>query len=252
MTQVSAPLWRAAVVGLCAGTLSGLFGVGGGFVMVPLFVMWLGVEQRTAHATSLAAITPIAATAAAGYAVHGDVDWRAGGLVLLGSMVGANYGVRLLHGLSLPVIQRGFALLLIATAVRLVWSEQPHQLAHGAAGHALLVVIGLVAGVMAGLFGVGGGIVIVPSLILGAGLVPGLARGTSLAVIIGTSVVGTLAHRRRGTVDDRLALVTGLAGIPAAIVSTYVVQAVPDRTIVAMFAVLLVYTATRMVRTASH
>ena len=73
-----------------------------------------------------------------------------------------------------------------------------------------------------------------------------------LAVIIGTSIVGTLAHRKRATVDDRLALVTGLSGVPAAVVSTYVVTVVPDRVVVGLFSLLLVYTATRMVRTASH
>lgn len=252
MSTLAYPLWQAVVVGLAAGTLSGMFGVGGGFIMVPMFVLWLGVEQRRAHATSLAAIIPIAATAALGYAIQHQVDWPAVVLVLAGSMVGANYGVRLLHGLPLPMIQRAFAVLLLVTAVRLMWSAQPSQLLHGTSAHLLLVGIGLVAGVMAGLFGVGGGIVIVPCLILAAGLPPGIARGTSLAVIIGTSIVGTLAHRKRATVDDRLALVTGLSGVPAAVVSTYVVTVVPDRVVVGLFSLLLVYTATRMVRTASH
>lgn len=244
--------WQAVVIGLCAGTLSGLFGVGGGFIMVPMFVLWLGVDQRRAHASSLAAIIPIAVTAATGYALHGHVDWAAGALVLLGSILGANYGVRLLARLPLATIQRGFGVLLIVTALRLLWSAQPTQLVHGLAGEALLVVIGLVAGVLAGLFGVGGGIVIVPALMLSAGLAPGLARGTSLAVIIGTSVAGTIAHRRRGNIDERLALVAGLSGMPAAAASTYLVTVVPDRVVVSLFALVLVYSATRMMRTASH
>lgn len=243
---------RAIAIGAVAGLLSGLFGVGGGFIMVPLFVLWLGVEQRRAHATSLAAIIPIAATAATGYALHREVDWGAGVLVLAGSIVGANYGVRLLGRLPLRRIQVGFAALLVLTAVRLMWSVQPHQVVDGALAHVLLVAIGFFAGVMAGLFGIGGGIVIVPALILSAGLEAGVARGTSLAVIIGTSIAGTTAHRRRGNVDDRLALVTGLAGAPAAALSTYVVRFVPGRVVLSAFALLLIFLAVRMVRSRPH
>jgi uncharacterized membrane protein YfcA len=243
---------KAVAVGLVAGTLSGLFGVGGGFIMVPLFVLWLGVEQKRAHATSLAAIIPIAVTAATGYALHREVDWSAGALVLAGSIFGANYGVRLLHRLHLRRIQFGFAALLIVTALRLLWPVQPHQLVTGVASYVLLAAIGFFAGVMAGLFGIGGGIVIVPALMLGAGLDAGIARGTSLAVIIGTSIAGTIAHRRRSNVDDRLALVTGLAGVPAAALSTYVVTFVPGRVILTAFAALLMFLAVRMLRTPSH
>ena len=229
--------WKVTVIGLCAGALSGMFGVGGGFIMVPLFVMWLGVEQRRAHG---------------GYALHGQVDWLAVALVLSGSIFGANYGVRLLGTLPLRTIQRGFAVLLSITALRLLWSAQPHQLVTDAWGYALMVVIGIAAGVMAGLFGVGGGIVIVPALMLTVGLPAGIARGTSLAVIIGTSIAGTMAHRRRGNIDNRLAVIAGLSGIPAAAISTYVVTVVPDRIVVALFSLILLVIAARMMRSASH
>lgn len=243
---------KALVIGACAGALSGMFGVGGGFVMVPMLVMWLGVEQRRAHATSLAAILPIATTAAIGYAVHGKVDWVAVALVLSGSIFGANYGVRLLASLPLVTIQRGFAVLLAFSALRLLWSAQPHQLLSDTWGHVLMVAIGFFAGVMAGLFGVGGGIVIVPALILATGLQAGVARGTSLAVIIGTSIAGTLAHRRRGNIDERLAVLAGIGGVPAAALSTYVVTVVPDRIVVSLFSLILLVTAFRMVRSSAH
>jgi uncharacterized membrane protein YfcA len=136
--------------------------------------------------------------------------------------------------------------------MRLVWSEQPHVLVSGLPGEALLIAIGFFAGVMAGLFGVGGGIVIVPALILASGITPAVARGTSLAVIIGTSIAGSMAHRRRSSIDGRLAWTAGLAGIPAAAISTYVVRVVPDRVVVGLFALVLLYIAMRMVRSAQH
>ena len=68
---------RLVVVGLAAGFLSGLFGVGGGVLMVPGLVLVLGMGQRLAHGTSLAAIVPIAVAGVAGYALAGEVDWLA-------------------------------------------------------------------------------------------------------------------------------------------------------------------------------
>jgi uncharacterized membrane protein YfcA len=240
---------RAALVGVCAGVLSGLFGVGGGFIMVPLYVLWLGVEQKRAHATSLAAIIPIASTAAVGYAFNGEVDWAAVVLVMLGSVAGANYGVRLLARLELRTIRIAFCILLILTTIRLLWSAQPHQVFTGFAGHLLLVLIGVFAGVMAGLFGVGGGIVIVPALMLTSGSDATLARGTSLAVIVGSAISGTIAHFRRRNPDHRLAIITGVAGIPAAIASSYVGSLTHTPVLVWLFCLILLYTAWRMSRT---
>ena len=239
---------RAALVGVCAGILSGLFGVGGGFIMVPLYVLWLGVEQKKAHATSLAAIIPIATTAAAGYALNDEVDWSAVVLVMLGSVVGANYGVRLLAKLELRTIRISFCILLILTTLRLLWSAQPHQVFVGFAGHVLLVFIGLFAGMMAGLFGVGGGIVIVPALMLTSGSDATLARGTSLAVIVGSAISGTIAHHRRRNPDHRLAVITGAAGIPAALASSYIGSLAHSPVLVWLFCIILLYTAWRMSR----
>jgi uncharacterized membrane protein YfcA len=214
-------------------------------------VLWLGVGQKRAHATSLAAIIPIATTAAAGYAFNHEVDWNAVVLVMLGSVVGANYGVRLLGALELRTIRIGFCILLIVTTVRLLWSAQPHQVFTGLLGHVMLVVIGLFAGVMAGLFGVGGGIVIVPALMLTSGVDATVARGTSLAVIVGSAISGTIAHHRRRNPDHRLATISGLAGVPAALASSYIGSSVHSNVLVWLFCIILLYTAWRMSRTES-
>ena len=68
---------QSIVVGLLAGILAGMFGVGGGFLMVPLYVLWMGLDQRRSHATSLAAVLPIAVAGAIGYSTSDYVDWNA-------------------------------------------------------------------------------------------------------------------------------------------------------------------------------
>lgn len=243
---------KPIAVGVIAGLLSGLLGVGGGFIMVPLFVLWMHVDQKKSHATSLAAIIPIATFSALGYAIQDKVDWSAWILVLAGSVFGANYGVRLLHRIPVKELKYIFSGLLLLSAFRLLWSTQPHQVLDGMASHALLVVIGFIAGVAAGLLGVGGGIIIVPSLIIAAGLDATVARGTSLAVIVGTAISGTVAHHRRGNINWSIAIPTGLAGISASIVGTYLGTSLPERITMTLFSFVLIFTAYRMAKSASE
>jgi uncharacterized membrane protein YfcA len=87
---------KLILIGFVAGISSGLFGVGGGLVMVPLLVWLCGMDQRRAHATSLAAIIAIAGVAAFVFAHNGSVDLRAGAVLAVGALVGAPLGARLL------------------------------------------------------------------------------------------------------------------------------------------------------------
>lgn len=82
-----AGLVRAALLGLAAGFLSGLFGVGGGILIVPVLVLALGMNQRLAHGTSLAAVLPIAASGLIGFAVEDSVDWPVALALTAGAMV---------------------------------------------------------------------------------------------------------------------------------------------------------------------
>lgn len=240
----------AVVIGLLAGVLAGMFGVGGGFLMVPLYISWLGLEQRKSHATSLAAIVPIAFAGALGYAAQDNVDLSAAIALLGGSVFGALYGVKLLGQVPLKFLQIGFAFLLYSSAVRLIWSSNPHQLLDGWASVTLLIAVGFFAGVMSGLFGVGGGIVMVPALIIAAGMNSVVARGTSLLVIVGSALSGTWANLRKGNIEISYALLSGLAGIPSTFVGVYLSHQVPQRIALILFAFILIAIATQQVQKA--
>lgn len=242
--------WLAVVIGLLAGVLAGMFGVGGGFLMVPLYISWLGLEQRKSHATSLAAVVPIALAGAIGYAEQGSVDIDAAVALLAGSVFGALYGVKLLGQVPLKFLQLGFATLLYLSAVRLIWSSNPNQLLDGWASVTLLIAVGFFAGVMSGLFGVGGGIVMVPALIITAGMNSIVARGTSLVVIVGSGLSGTWANFRKGNIDVPYALLSGLAGIPSTFLGVYISHQISQRITVIMFTILLLAIATQQVQKA--
>jgi uncharacterized membrane protein YfcA len=111
---------RLAAIGTAAGLFSGLFGVGGGAVMVPLLVLWIGYDSHAATATSLAAIACIAAFAAGVQGLYGNVRVLDAVLVGVPAVAGVLAGTWLaqrLHGRAISLL---FAAVLLASAVELV------------------------------------------------------------------------------------------------------------------------------------
>lgn len=211
---------RAGAIGLAAGALSGLFGVGGGIVIVPGLVLLSRMDQRLAHGTSLAAILPIAASGAVGFATAGSVDWPVAAFLAGGGMIGAAVGTGVLQRAPEHALRIGFAVLLLITAGALFLrlGDDPGR-GPLVAGLALgLVALGAGAGILAGLFGVGGGAVVVPALVLLYALPDAIAKGTSLLVIIPTAVVGTIRNVRFGNAELPMAALIGVIGAITAFV----------------------------------
>ena len=111
-----------AGVGLGAGLLSGLFGVGGGIVMVPALVLLAGMAQQRASATSLAAIVPIAAVGAIIFGRADSVDLAAAAVLVVGSLVGVQIGARLMARIGEDRLRIGFAIFMIAVALTMLIS----------------------------------------------------------------------------------------------------------------------------------
>ena len=108
---------KLLAIGLGGGLLSGLLGVGGGIVMVPLLVLWATYSQRDAHAISLGAIIPISIAGIATYGVAGEVRyWQAIGLAA-GSIVGARIGAGLLARIDERLLKIVFGTFLVGVAV---------------------------------------------------------------------------------------------------------------------------------------
>lgn len=236
------------VVGLLAGLLSGMFGVGGGILVVPGLVLLARMDQRFAHGTSLAAVLPIAVSSLATYWAHDHVDWPVAFWLSLGAVVGAVVGTKLLHVLPHRWLAIGFSVMLVAAAVRLFM--QTTGTGRGdldATMFMVLVVVGLVTGILAGLLGVGGGIVMVPVMMMILSLTPVIAKGTSVAVIIPTALMGTWRNRSADNVDLRAAGIVGGCGILTAIVGGWISARMSDTVSNVLFAVLLVVVALRLV-----
>jgi uncharacterized membrane protein YfcA len=113
-------LTRLATIGLAAGVFSGLFGVGGGAVIVPLLILWLGYDERVATGTSLAAIVVIAIWAGGVHGLLGNVDIGKGVLVGVPAVAGVLVGTALQQRLPTRVIAGLFAVLLVVSATALI------------------------------------------------------------------------------------------------------------------------------------
>lgn len=109
------------LLGLFAGVLSGLFGVGGGVLYVPTLVLGLGLTQLHAEATSLLAIIPTVVAGAVQQQRYGNIRWRAAVLIGLASIAGAEGGVQLARALPEHVLRKLFALLALAVAAQIAW-----------------------------------------------------------------------------------------------------------------------------------
>ena len=113
----------AAVLGLLAGVLAGMFGVGGGILFVPVLVA-LGLTQHDATGTSLLAILPTVAAGTWRQARHGDVRWRAALVLGLASAASAQGGVFVAEALPGNVLRKLFGLLLVGVAAQIAWRSR--------------------------------------------------------------------------------------------------------------------------------
>jgi uncharacterized membrane protein YfcA len=241
--------WLALILtGIIGGLLSGAFGIGGGIIMVPVLIGLAGMDQRRAAATSLVAIVPTSIAGSLTYLANGEIDLVAGAIVAVGAIGGAIVGSLLLRRIPLVWLRWMFILLIIAVAVRmlLVTPVRGEQLElTGLLGLGYLA-LGLVMGICSGLFGIGGGVIAVPSLIGIFGMSDLIAKGTSLLVMIPTGITGTITNVRGRLVDVRAGVVVGIAATIAAVPGVALALLLTPRLSSILFAALLVVAAAQL------
>ena len=244
------PPWVLLGVGVAAGFIAGLFGVGGGIFIAPGLMLLGGFRQRVAHGTSLATSALFAAAGLVAYALNDAVDVVAASLIFAGSGLGVLAGVELLNRVRVRTLQVAFVVLLAVTAGRMLagTAEAAGELSLTVALAFGLVGCGVLVGLVAGLMGVGGGVIVVPALVLLFELGDVTAKGTSLLVVLPTAIVGTLRNLRNDNVDLRGALVIGAGGMLSAFGGGMLAGVIPSEVSGALFAGLLIVIALRMIR----
>lgn len=218
------------MVGVIGGILAGLFGVGGGVIMVPLLLWWAQLDQRRAQATSLLAIAPAALVGTASYATGGVFPFIPGLLVAGGSVLGAQLGAFVLRRLSLGWL-RWTLIVFVASMAVTVMGSIPHRDVYielRIPAVMVLVGIGVVMGTAAGLFGVGGGIIAIPLLMLLFGIGDLEAKGISLAAMTPAAISGSISHMVHQTAKTRDGLWVALGALIATPIGSLGAFALPE------------------------
>lgn len=218
------------VAGLATGALSAAFGVGGAVISTPA-IRALGASATVAIGTTLPSILPSAATGTARYVKEQLVDWRVVAWAVPAGVVGSVGGSLLSH-----VVPGNGHLLMLLTAALLAYTalrmtrerpvvegdEPPHE-------GALLAAIGLAAGGLSGLLGVGGGIVMVPGFSELAKVPLRKTIATSLVCVGCLAIPGTITHAFLGDIDWRFAGLLTVAVIPGAQLGAWLTIRASDR-----------------------
>lgn len=255
--------WALVLVGLFAGLLSGMFGIGGGVVIVPALTILMGFELQHAIGTSLAVlIWPVSAFAVVAYYRAGYIQIGLAALLALGLVSGGVVGAELALNLPGETLQRLYGLFLIYAGWRFV---EPRKLLAARQGRVLapavsepevrggvpwyyILAVGLGAGVASGLFGIGGGLVIVPALVALLRYDQKRAVGTSLAALLPPVGIGAvLAFYEADRISIPSAALVAVGLVLGAFGGARIALGLPSATIKRLYGAFLIVVSLRFI-----
>ena len=244
------------IAGLLAGIIGGLFGVAGGIVIVPFLVLALKLDQHTAQGTSLLTLAmPVVGLAAYNYYLDGNMEVGVGVALAFGIASGGLIGSKIALGFSPATMRRVFSGFLIVAAVyMIVKSLTVAPVGEGQAAeltgwiYLACYGAGLFAGIAGGLFGIGGGIVIVPFMLLALGFSQHLAQGTSLlALSLPVAAFGAFNYHKKGHVHPKKSIVIALGLVAGGFLGSMLALDLPPQTMQLAFAGFVILTATYLI-----
>lgn len=258
------PTWRyrrfQIGVGSFAGFLSGMLGIGGGLIVGPALVL-AGISIKKAVGTSLVIVAPVAAVGVAAefFSQPHHLVYSAALFVMFGGQIGAWLGAHLLLRMPEKQLRWAFVLVLVYTALNNfgLFGALPADAADagwfgdsfwwkGAAS----ILLGVFAGIAASLFGVGGGVVVVPGLVY---LIGGFsfheAAGTSLLAMVPTAARAAFLAARQGRIQPRVAPHMLPAALVCAVMGVLMRNWIlDDRALAILFGIFLLYVAVQLIR----
>ena len=225
---VTAPIVVALVLALLVGVTIGLFGGGGGILTLPILTYAAGFPTEQAIAMSLFIVGTTSLISAVRHAFSHRVQWKIGTVFALGSMVGSFFGGKLSGYLPGTVLMLIFGTVMFAAGIGMIRRRRGDTVERRPKVW-LVVVLGTMIGVIAGLVGAGGGFLIVPALALVGGLGMNFAVATSVYIIALQSAAGLLGHLGQTEIPWVFTLVfTGLS-IMGSMIGASFIGKVPER-----------------------
>ena len=250
------------IVGLLAGVMSGLFGIGGGIIMVPVLIALFGMDMLNANATSLAAmLLPVGIFGVIAYYKAGYVNLKNSLWIALGLLLGSYFGAELAVNVNVNILSKLYAAFLLYVALSylnifsLFFKKKLNvqQIAENPAdektyGIGAFIILGIFAGVIAGMFGKGGGLVIVPLLIKFFKYNPKAATATSLAALqLPVGLPSVIVYAEQGYLNYLYAGLMALGILVGAFFGSKLALNIPSTYFKKIYAVFLVGVAIYMV-----
>jgi len=252
--------------GTVSGFAGGLLGLGGAFIMTPVqYIVYtdmglpVDLAIKTAFGTSLLVVLPTAISGAWRHHREKSVLWRAA--IIMGgcSLVFAFGGATLAAHLSGTVLKLAFGIVIILVGIRTLTAREPKYKIEAVSQPWMWIAWAIPIGIVSGIFGIGGGILMIPVLVLALRFEIHCAIGTSLAIMMLSSVGGIVGYVINGIgVADRLAYSIGyinlsswlLLALPSAImvqVGAVTAHKIPSRPLMYIFIVVLFYMGLRLI-----
>jgi hypothetical protein len=236
----------AAGLGGLAGLLGGLFGVGGGFLVIPLLGFFYGMDQQTAQGTALIMVVPNVLWAFSRYQRRFGVDLRMAAAIAGSALIAAYPTARFTTGLDPRVLRLAFAVFLATTAGTVAYRTWRGVATVGRGRRRAwgwVTVVGFIGGVVSGFFGVGGAFIAPPLLTAFFGLRQLEAQGLALALVSPSALLALVAYAGAGQVDWFVGLPLALGGITAISAGVAFASRLPERRMRLAFCGLLLVTA---------
>jgi uncharacterized membrane protein YfcA len=251
MIEPKIPFWRDIAIGAVTGLTSGMFGVGGGIILVPILVILFKVNQHKAQATSLVVVALAAVTGAITYSLADSVSWLAVPFLIAGGLVGTLLGTMAVKKVKDRILKLVFGVFLILVSIRIaIQSLEALPLDTASVGlefGPVFLLVGLAMGLLSSFLGVGGGIIVIPILITLFGFTPQLAAGTSLVVMIPIVLLGALRLTKGGFTNWAQGVRIGIPAALAAIGGAALALATQPAIVQIAFAILLVLAGAQMI-----
>ncbi len=255
------------LIGLIAGVMAGMFGIGGGVVIVPALILLSGFSIVTANGTSLAALLlPVGILAVISYYKAGLIDIKVSGLVAFGLIIGVIIGSHIALNIPLTSLKFIYGLFLLYVSWNFMkpvelWRkyirkeeikpEEKKEISHTDYKLYFFPLVGVVAGVLSGLFGIGGGLVIVPVLIAFLGMDTKRAVGTSLgALLLPVTLPGVLIYYNAGQLNVSYAVMVASGLVLGALIGAKITISLPSLTVKRIYSLFLLFMGLNFIITA--
>ncbi len=254
------------ITGLAVGLAAGLLGVGGCFIMIPV-QFWalthMGIDPtiaiRIAFGTNLAVVLPTAISGAYGHNKKGAVLWKQATYLGLFGLCGAIVGAYIASNLPGDILKAAFGLVILLGAVRMLTAKPPHIGEEITESPILYAIAGIFLGLVSGIIGIGGGVVMIPIMVMGLKFRMHQAVGTSTAVMALIAIGGILSYMYYGwNVEGLPAYSMGYVNllqfgllastsVPMAYVGSKIAHKLSHKSLMKIFIIVMLYMGLKMI-----